>query len=282
MKKIFLLTLVLFVVCHLAGSPNVYAQKKTDEITAEETKAANELADRFVQRLDETGDIGAVVSELFVPDYMERHVREQKLELSEVAESPKRNNLRFVPWIDYSPSLLEQVPALDWRELYVSVFNFSQYGITSGLNLYSKEILAGKDFDPDPNDVKKIYPKKVRDLLDQDPIVSNLIVRKNTSNIIATVDDFRRVTKILKQADEILRNPKPLRMNADAVKVQQTFSGKVRAELGPTLIVDEKGRFGFPARTRMFQVWASVWVSLTVTKVGNDYKIIEAFVSSPD
>ncbi len=53
----------------------------TLEITAEEKRAAGELAERFMNRLDETGDIEPLINEMFAGDFMQRYIKRKQHEL---------------------------------------------------------------------------------------------------------------------------------------------------------------------------------------------------------
>src|SRR5580765_8329481 len=74
--------------------------------TAEEKKAALDIADRFETRLDETSDIAPVIREMFVTDHVTRYVAEVKANRG--AEVVKGDSIFFITGIEYSPALLDQ------------------------------------------------------------------------------------------------------------------------------------------------------------------------------
>ena len=113
MKKISLVIVILFVVYHTASLSAVYGQPKKDEITAEEKKAARELADRFIQRLNETGDVEPLIKEMFVSDFMNRYVKEKLEQIKRGDQSGER--IWFSPGIEYRSDLLKEATEEDWR-----------------------------------------------------------------------------------------------------------------------------------------------------------------------
>src|SRR5438477_5240231 len=116
MKKLSLVIAIFFVVCQTAYLPAVYSQTKKDEITAEEKKAANELADRFMQRLDETGDIEPLIKEMFVSDFIQRYVKEEKNK--QARENAKSVRMVSVPSLEVDPALLDRASDEEWQQFY--------------------------------------------------------------------------------------------------------------------------------------------------------------------
>ena len=283
MKKLSFMIAVLSAVFVSGLLSEAVAQTKEEVVTAEEKKAAQDIADRFTDRLDETGDVDIVAKELFISDFVERFIQEEKN--GESVNTEKARNIHFVPWLSYKTEMLDQASVAEWRQLYVSLFNFSQYGLVVSSNKWSKDILNQREPEIDEKDAMKIYPQNVMGVLDAHPILRNLVIKKDSSNMIKSFSEFRSVNVTLAEAIRLLRlanKDKPLRLNPDSRKVQKLFAEKIRQELGPTLDVEDKAHFGFPAKTRFVYVWASVGVRIMITKVGNDYKIVEAVISSPD
>src|SRR5258708_3682194 len=158
MKKILLAVAVIFVAYHMASLSAVYGQNKKDEITAEEKSAANELADRFIRRLDETGNIEPLIKEMFVNDFMQRYVSEGK---HQMAVEPDTKRILFSSGFEYDPVLLDKATDDDWRKFYITSFNFLQYEIVISLNEMSKygRPMTRVEQDKFETFVETIYPE---------------------------------------------------------------------------------------------------------------------------
>ena len=165
MKKLSLMIAILFAVYQAAYLPAVYGQPKKDEITAEEKKAARELADRFVKRLNETGDIEPLLKEMFVSDFVGRYVKEKREETQEGHVSV--NGIMFTTGLQYDPRLLETATEDDWRALYVNTFSFLNYGLTFMVNVGAKSKASGREIDDEEMEkiMSKMYPSSVTKLL---------------------------------------------------------------------------------------------------------------------
>ncbi len=275
MRNVFIIITTLFIISWTTQVSAVFAQGKIYELTAEEKKAAQDIGDRFMQRLAETGDVEPLIKEMFVNDFMQRYVKARKHELSAGKEAS--TNITFGPGIEYSSSLLDKPTDEEWRQLYVSMFNFQQYGFMVAFNMSAKSLLNGDEMDEKVID--NIFPKGVMNILDADPILCNLIQEKNNQNIIKTIDEFRRVNKTLSAAINLLHSgnyKNKVKMLDDARKVLKTFKEKAAKEMEPSLVFADEESFGFPKGTRFVRVFASVTHVLIVVRLGGEYKIVGA------
>ncbi len=266
--------------------PSVCGQVVDDQPTAEEKKAALDLADRFETRLDETGDIVPVIQELLVADFTGRWVKEKRA--YQANEAVRSDRISYVSGIEYSPALLDQATEDDWRQLYSETFNFMQYTNVAMMNKMAPVILKDKNpVDKDEkdliNDVTNIYPRAVLSLFDKHPILRNFITMKDKTPI-KTVADLRSVNTTLKEALDILNksSANKMKMTPESQKVLKAFREKSGDELGPWIGVADRETYGFPKGTRIMTLFSSPMHELTITKVGGQYKIIDARISSPD
>jgi hypothetical protein len=85
-----LISLFLTLVALLAAAPA--RATAAEELTEDEAREARELAKQFEERISETGDVGPLVSDLFVADFAERlrHEREQTPMKSLLPRQPVR------------------------------------------------------------------------------------------------------------------------------------------------------------------------------------------------
>src|SRR5258706_10385675 len=175
MKKIVLIFVAVLVVYHAASLPAVYGQAKKDEITAEEKKAANDLAERFIQRLDETGDIEPLTKEMFVSDFMQRYVAENK---HEVAAGHEGKRILFATTgLEYDATLLDQAGEDAWLKLYISSFNVLHYAWVVTFNEGAKYYVKGKTPGDDvlEKTLNDMYPRPVLDLFNGNPLLKNFV-----------------------------------------------------------------------------------------------------------
>ncbi len=282
MKKLLLIISIVFVVYHATICSAVYGQTKKDEITVEEKKAANELADRFVKRLNETGDVEPLIKEMFVSDFMNRYVREElEQKKSEKGSSAK---ILFASGLEYDPRLLKEATEDDWRSLYVNTFNFMNYGLAFMVNAGFKSKASGKEMDDDEMEkiMGKMYPSSVMTLLNSNLMLRNMFRKGNDARPIKDVDELREANKVLAKVNRILIGKPEGKLTAEAQAAFKRALEKMGDLSTPNVGMCDRECYGFERGTRIIALFATPMHALFIAKVGADYKIISARVSSPD
>jgi hypothetical protein len=284
MKRLIFVIAVLFVGSCATNLAAVYAQATKDEITSQEKKAANEIADRFIARLDDTGNIEPLTKELFVSDFMLRFVKEKKREL--LAKQELKDRMFFTSGIEYDASLLDMATDDDWKRLYCGTFNHLYYGYAVTQNALAKSLLSGKELDDTLDKVlENIYPPGVLKLFDANPILRNFIKKKDNSRPIRTVEELRSVNDALEQGVKLLRTDKrarQMKMTPDSKRVLEVMKNKMHDELGPTLEIADSDEYGFSKGTRILLIRASAAFQLMIVRVGGEYKIFSANLYAGD
>lgn len=283
MKKILLVFAVVFVVYQTTSLRAVYGQGKKDEITAEEKKAANELADRFIQRLDETGDIEPLIKEMFVRDFIRRFVSNEK---REGGADPAGVKILFVPGLEVDAKLLDQASEEDWTNLYVSSFDVMQYAFGVTFNAGADYYVKGKE--PGDEALEKtlatMFPQDVANSFHRSPILKNFI-KKEDSSLIQTLDELRDVNNTLAGAVKILHRPENaqrMRPTKNAIAAQKLTKQKLASYLDPYVEIGGDGMYGFPKGTRFVRVFATIIHLLLLVRIDGEYKIVRAEFGSPD
>ncbi len=286
MKKLLFAFAILFAIHESAYLSAVYAQSKDEQLTVEEKKSAQDLADRFINRLDETGDIEPITKEMFASDFIARYVVEQKRKRS--LEKPSHGSIFYTSGLNYDPALLDVATEEDWRSFYLSTFNFMQYGFGVTLNAIAKSTLKGGPVEDDELEkaVHGMYPKSIVKIFNADPILRNFIEKGDgPDKNIRTISDLRRVTNILTDAVKILRernNANRMKMTPDARKVMSMMKEKMEEKTLPNLFIGDQDFFGFPKNTRFISIFPSITHNLLIVKIDGEYKILSATLTSID
>ena len=99
---------VIFLVAAALTQAAIVVSAADEELTAEEARETNALARLFVQRMRETNDVAVVIDELFVPDFIDRHL----------------NGPESEPFIFIKPSLARRLTRDELLGYYVANINF--------------------------------------------------------------------------------------------------------------------------------------------------------------
>lgn len=188
MKFVFvlLITVVLSVDClGLNSTPRIEDQQNTNA----DIKAARQLAIEFTKSFIRTTDLEPVIKDLFARDFIERFIKSK-------AKQTRSSDVYFVPGLTYHSRLLAEAGPEDWRRFYTAAHNFMFFGIMSGIKKYQNA--AGVS----PTD---LYPPAVIKLLNTNPTLANMIVRKGSSKPVSTVDEMQKATATLEQAVSLMR-----------------------------------------------------------------------------
>jgi hypothetical protein len=263
-----------FLLCIIFQSPvRAFATSQVqEEITEAESQRVRDVAREFGKRFEETEDLAPLLKELFVSNFTERYVKEQRKQLG--SERSPGSAILFAPGLEYWPSLLDQTSAEDWRRFYVAAYNFLLHGMLSGYNRSAESLLSGKT--PKEKILKEIYPEKASELLNAHPILKNFILMKERRPI-ATVEEMRDVTATLEQAMRLIREAQgnqPVTLTAEAKKVMQMMNQV--SDFGPSVSVIDEDYFGYPPGTRVFHVVSPLMLQLEIVQVNSDYRIVWA------
>ena len=279
MRTVFLISALLLV--SLCSS--VFAQSDQDTVTAAEKKAVEALANTFLQRLIQTGDVESSLDELFARDFVDRYAGEMAHHINDDDDWPKR--IVGIIGLDFDPTVFSLVDNAEYKRFYLSTFRFMNYAFMVNLNKAAKAQLSGRKLEEE--DIDTTYPQSVTKLLDSSPFLLNTFKKTNTrSKKITTLEDFRSAAKTLEEISVILRSPenaKRAKVSPDGLKLVSQSNQKVVQELGYPLLNDIDGsHFGFPRSTRLIITFATVGHMLVVAKFGAEYKIVYAGIGSPD
>ena len=251
-------------------------------LTPAEKAAVAELSVRFAQRLDETEDVEPLISEMYAADFTKRYLKEARKTADEDKAYARR--ILYVPGLEYDATLLSEATEDDWRALYVNTFNFMQYGLVVVFNAEAANLTAGKETDDDKLDdqLRNMYPPDVMTLVNKNVFLRNMVRKGNDAHPMKTVEELRGVNKVLADINQLLRKTGKGKPSGEAQKALKLVKEKLGDQLGPSVDICTTECFGFPKGTRTITLFATPMHSLLIAKVGADYKIISAQITSPD
>jgi hypothetical protein len=240
----------------------VWPSPKTDEtkLTKAENQEAREIALQFTIRWSETQSLSPIVSDIYFLDFIERYKNFRAKDPGLQAVS-----LYFAPGLEYNSRLLTLADSRDWTRLYVAVNDFLLFGFVRVLKNSSDQSKEIKDTD--------VYPSAVVKLLNSNPILSNMIVRKEGAKPLGTVEEMRAVSAILEQAAMMMReqqkgDPPVIRHKDELIKMAKTDSF-----FEPRVEVMDEEFFGFPKGTRILMVKTALGLELMLTKENDRLKV---------
>lgn len=241
---------------------HVRSQAQKPQLDAADLKEVQRVTTEFTLEFLRTSDISSLYSKYFLKDFMRRY---------NSGKAGVPNNLssavHLVPGLYYELRLLNEASDDDWRRLYSAANNFFLFGTAAGLKAWKNK----SDIDP-----KDLYPPSVVELLNANPNLSNMIVRKTRSKDLSSVSEMRAATAVLEKAVSIMRDElkgKPLleldkKEFSKALEEDEYF--KPTAEL-----VDDKF-FGFPNGTRMIFINTPLMFRLILVKANDQIQILWA------
>ena len=206
--KIFwtaLLTVAIFVDC---VGLNLQPHTGHRQLKDVDLQAVQQLAFEFTRDSVRTTDLAPFIKEHFAPDFIQRYTKGKLVSLG-VAGSPK---LYFVPGLEYDSRLLSEASPEDWLRFYTAANNFMFFGTMSAI----KNSRDGANVD-----VTQLYPATVINLLNTNPTLSNMIVRKGSSKAVDSVAAMQKTTATLEQAVTFMRqqlkSQAPLNINEQEI-----------------------------------------------------------------
>jgi len=264
--------------------PTVRAQAgNAPALTESEKQEAQKLSVTFTERLGQTMDFSTVMNELFLSDAVERYLATEKRK----ASMDKLSSVFFSPGIVVDISLLERPVLEDWQRFYIAVNNFTLLG-------FIRATRRNVDFENlKPTD---LYPREVIELLDRNPLLSNLILKKSSSRNFKSFEEMRTATATLDQAVAIMRKGLPETIDLEKEVVQQALRKssvkrplnekdleRARAEMmSPQLEVTDSEYFGFPKGTRVISVATFSLHQLLLVRVNGLLRIVWAYPFTGD
>jgi hypothetical protein len=250
---IALITVVLSVDCM-----GVTLRPRTDDqqLTDTDLQEARQLAIEFTTRFLRTTDLSLLVKDLFVKDFIERYKEAKSKDLI-VTPSP---SVYFVPGLDYNSRLLAEAGPENWLRFYTAANNFVFFGIMSGIkNSKNAANISANE----------MYPSSVIELLNTNPSLENMIVRKGKSKPVSSVEEMQKATATLEQAVSIMqqkaKGQSPLNINEKelikAMEEDEFFR--------PTLKNVDDQHFGLPKGTRVVFINTPILFRLMLVKTNS-------------
>ena len=254
-----LLTILLMAV---SGTWPALAKTAPQEITKTEEQEARNLAAQFIEQFAESKDLAPVVEHLYVRDFVKRFNH------SKLANPETSLDLYFIPGLEYDRALLSQGTPEDWRDFYVAENTFMFLGL-----IYASKNVRDNAQDIAPTD---IYPQSVIELLNQNPNLSNVIVRKGRGTPIKTIDQLHQATTTLQQAATIMRGKTPAKL--DKKELLDALKDKM---FEPRLVSGgDEAYFGVPKNSRIIFMKTPVLFVLVFVREIDQLKILYAIPST--
>jgi archaellum component FlaD/FlaE len=263
--------------------------------TQDELILAQETADLFLKRLEETGDFSSVIDELYAEDFIERYLQQQILEGKE-SNSP--SSLYFPPGFRCNRELLKRATVEDWRRFYIAANNFIYHITVAGLNKHADDYLNGRE--PDDERTGRCIPSKVVELLKSNPILSSYSDDESDKSadgetddesqsgasredsepkIIETPEEMQDVAETLQEAARLLRedqgSPGLTEPAKSALEVMR-LKLKEEGDMEISIEVADKKYLGLPPGTRVLNVLTPMLWWLEIALVNGKQKIVQA------
>ncbi len=256
-----LIAAALFVDCvgfNLKPNTNYQQLKDVD------LQAAQQLAIDFTWDFVRTADLAPLIKEHFASDFIQRYAKGKLVDFG-VAKSV---SLYFVPGLDYDSRLLSEASPEDWLRFYTAANTFIFFGTMSGI----KNARNGANIDE-----TQMYPATVIKLLNTDPILSNMIVRKGRSKSVDSVAAMRKTTAILEQAVSLMRQQTKGQALANIDKQELIKIIREDEFFRPTVETVDDDRFlGLAQGTQIVFINTPILFRLMLVKNNNRWEILWA------
>ena len=268
---------ILLLLAAIVASPLVQAQ--ADKLTPEEQQAVTTIRDRFNQRLDKEGRLEPLIPDMFISDFGALYAKEKK------ADTDQGPLILLSSGLQFKKEVLDTATGEDWAHARTAAFNFMHVMVVPMLNHMIPALRSGKEPDADKleKDLDDLIPQSARDLFAKDPLLGNYIKKEGMAQPIATVGDLRRVSDTIDKGRELIDAkllPTDKHLSPESAAALKAIMND--KDFGPWLQIADRETYGFPKGTRFIYFFATPMDALLITKVGSDYKIVSAEVSSPD
>jgi hypothetical protein len=301
-RRILRIAMILVIIQSLLFLPAPVSRAQ-DGPTQAELVIAQQTADLFVKRLEETGDFSTVIDEMYVEDFIERYIQQQILESKD-----SDSDIYFPLWVCYKRGLLKQATVEDWRRLYIASNNFTYQFMVAGLNKYAEDILNDRDVEDD--EIGKLIPPNVIELFKNHPTLkgvteiindkadkpedgepegeshNNSAQEEGEPKPIETLEEMQDATKTLQEAVRLWREEQ------DNLSPGLTESAKSALEVNrlklkdegmePGIKVLERKYMGLPVGTRLLFVPTPFMFCLDIAEVNGKPKIVTAHLAIRD
>lgn len=242
---------------------NLKSQSSKPQLSPTVVTEVQRIAKEFTLEFLRTSDISSLYSKYFVKDFMERYNRAK----AGVLPNNLSSTVHLVPGLFYELRLLNDASREDWLRLYSAANNFFLFGTAAGIKAYkNKSGIEARD----------LYPASVVELLNTNPNLSNMILRKSRSKDLSSVSEMRAATTVLEKAVSIMRDTlgsKPLleldeKEFSKALEEDDFFKPKVE-------LIDQQF-FDFPKGTQMIFINTPVMFRLMLVKSKEKIEILWA------
>jgi hypothetical protein len=258
-KKLKLVWIALITVVLSVDGMGLNFRPRTNhqQLTNTELQAARQLAIEFTTGFVRTTDLTPLIKDFFSKDFIERYTKDKSKDLGD----NRSVDLYFVPGLDYNSRLLAEAGPEDWLRFYAAANNFVFFGFMSGIknSRNAADITA-----------TKMYPSSVINLLNSNPTLSNMIVRKGSSQAVGSVAEMQRASATLEQAVSLMRQQttglSPVNINAqELIKAMQEDEF-----FRPTVETVDDQFFGLPQGTRVIFINTPILFRLMLVKTNNN------------
>ncbi len=266
--------IISIVACNFCPTVGVQVNNQST-LSAAEEREAQQLSRTFTTRLGDTLDFKIAIHELFIGDAAAHYLAREKQRQSQLGAS----NVTLSSGLFVDAALLEKAAPDDWLRLYAEANNFLMLGIIHA-SLRNIDFGDVKPFD--------LYPPSVRELLDTNPLLRNLIQKKSELRTLKSADEMRSAAATLEQANKAMRAILPARVDIEATVmrlVMRSLAGGRRLTpeemdngranlLKPRLDITNSDYFGFPKGTRMIWISSFAMMDLLLVRVDGKLRIV--------
>lgn len=242
---------VLFVDCLGLNLQSRNDQKLTDA----DLQATRQLAIDFTVDYLRTTDLAPVIKDRFAKDFIRRYTKSKSQDLN----TARSIDLYFVPGLEYNSRLLSDADPEDWLRFYTAANNFLFFGTMSVI----KNSRNGASITE-----TQLYPTDVLNLLNTNPILSNMVVRKGRSDAVGSVAEMQKVTSTLERAVSLMRQ-----RTKDPVNINQQELIKAMQEdefFKPIVETVDDQFFGLSRGTQVVFINTPILFRLTLVKDNNN------------
>ena len=259
LKRWSALLLISVFVAGATGQPGLL--RDDQQLTDLEEREAQDLVIRFTTRFMETTDLGPLMAEMYVEDFIDRYKKDR------IKGLPPNGlpDVYFVPGLDYNSRLLTEANSQEWRRLHRAANNFIFFGFASGFqNMLSRD---GKDIK-----TTDFYPESVLKLLSRNANLANMVVRKERPKALSTPKEMNDASATLEEAVAIIRRKHhgkfvlDIKLLTRLIKEDELFK--------PRLEVSDDELFAFPPGTRLIFIQSPLAFRLILVKADGKLRIL--------
>ena len=261
--KLFLVALITVALFVDSAGSNLKPNTNYQQLKDADLQAAQQLALEFTKGFLRTTDLAPFIKEHFASDFIQRYTKGRLVDLG-VAKSA---HLYFVPGLDYDSRLLTEASPEDWLRFYTAANNFIAFGTMSLI----KNARNGGDVNTTPP-----YPATVIDLLNTNPTLSNMIVRKGSSKPVDSVAAMQKTTATLEQAVSLMREQTKGQAPVNINEQELTKAFQDDEFFRPTVKTFDQQFFGVAQGTQIVFINTPILFRLILVKNNDRWEILWA------